>query len=343
MGQALIEAAGAAGIRLTLLDACYLEGGFDTPLEGPQLRFGDGTVGGWIERVQQLRPDGQTRIGAAIHSVRAVPPLAMAEAVGWAQQPGWPLHAHVSEQRREQTESRYLRGTTPLGVLAAAGAVGPRFTAIHGTHLSKKDIAGLATKGAAAACARPPNGISGTASAPRRALQHAGVPLTIGTDSHAMIDGFEEARAIELDGRLASEDSAGCSTPASCSTAATANGMAALGWDAGALAPGRLADFITVRLDTPRTAGADPALAATAVFAATAADVDLVVVGGRRSRLGQATTSAIPDVGRRARRRPSRRCSRDLAGPDRHRRAGHLRSGARAAAPSGRSRRGTGR
>ncbi len=63
--------------------------------------------------------------------------------------------------------------------------------------------------------------------------------------------------------------------------AATANGMAALGWDAGVLAPGKLADFVTIRLDTPRTAGADPSLASTAVFAATAADVDHVVVGGQ--------------------------------------------------------------
>ena len=45
MGHALQQAASDAGIRLTLLDACYLEGGFETPLAGPQLRFGDGTNG----------------------------------------------------------------------------------------------------------------------------------------------------------------------------------------------------------------------------------------------------------------------------------------------------------
>ena len=58
--------------------------------------------------------------------------------------------------------------------------------------------------------------------------------------------------------------------------------MTALGWDAGALAPGRLADFVTIRLDSPRTAGADPSLVATAVFAAAAADVDVVVVDGQQ-------------------------------------------------------------
>jgi formiminoglutamate deiminase len=279
MGRVLMTAAAAAGIRLTLLDACYLQGGFDTPLGGAQLRFGDGTVGGWIERVQQLQPEGQTRLGGAIHSVRAVPPLAIAEAVEWLRLRKWLLHAHVSEQRREQNESRYLRGATPLGVLAAAGAVGPRFTAIHGTHMTKKDIAGLAAEGGGCCLCPTTERDLGDGVGPGPALHRAGVPLSIGTDSHAMIDGFEEARAIELDSRLVAEQR-GVLDAGVLLHAATANGMDALGWDAGRLAAGRLADFFTVRLDTIRTAGSDPSLAATAVFAATAADVDLVVVGG---------------------------------------------------------------
>src|ERR1700729_1737102 len=47
LGRVLIEAARRAGIRITLLDTCYLSGGLSAdgryqPLEGPQLRFGDG-------------------------------------------------------------------------------------------------------------------------------------------------------------------------------------------------------------------------------------------------------------------------------------------------------------
>ncbi len=294
MGQALMEAAADAGIRLTLLDTCYLEGGFESPLEGVQLRFGDGTAGRWIERVQQLQPLGQARIGTAIHSVRAVPPFPMAEAVQWARQEAYPLHAHVSEQRREQTECRFFRGTTPLGVLAAAGAVGPGFTAVHGTHLSKKDIAGLASEeGGCCLCPTTERDL-GDGIGPAPALHQAGIPLSIGTDSHAMIDGFEEARAIELDARLASEKR-DLLDPDILLAAATSSGMAGLGWEAGVLAPGWLADFVTVRLDTPRTAGADPALAATVVFAATAADVDQVVVGGKPVVSG-GTHLAIPDV-----------------------------------------------
>jgi cytosine/adenosine deaminase-related metal-dependent hydrolase len=58
--------------------------------------------------------------------------------------------------------------------------------------------------------------------------------------------------------------------------------MDALGWDAGRLAPGQLADLVTVGLGSVRLAGTHPAGAADhLVFAATAADVTSVLVGGR--------------------------------------------------------------
>jgi formiminoglutamate deiminase len=280
MGQALIEAAGQAGLRLTLLDSCYLTGGFDSPLDGTQLRFGDGSAAGWIERVSQLAPGPMTHIGAAVHSVRAVPPLAIAQVAEWVSQQGWRLHAHVSEQAKEHAECRKLRGTTPLGVLAAAGALTAQFTAVHGTQMSKRDVTGLAAAGGGCCACPTTERDLGDGIGPFAALHRAGVALSIGTDSHAVIDGFEEARAIEMDARQAAHQR-GLLPAAALLDAATVHGAAALGWDAGRLASGQLADFVTVRLDSPRTAGADPALAATAVYAASAADVASVVVGGR--------------------------------------------------------------
>ena len=96
-----------------------------------------------------------------------------------------------------------------------------------------------------------------------------------------MIDPFEEARAVELDERLAS-GRAGDPFPAALLRAATVEGYRALGWHGGTIAPGSVADFVTVGLDgvapgRPRP-DADPA--ASVVFAATAADVRQVVVGG---------------------------------------------------------------
>ena len=73
-GEALIAAAGEAGIRITLLDACYVAGGFGEPPTGAQRRFSDGDAARWAERVDGLADAPHARIGAAIHSVRAVPP-----------------------------------------------------------------------------------------------------------------------------------------------------------------------------------------------------------------------------------------------------------------------------
>ena len=95
-----------------------------------------------------------------------------------------------------------------------------------------------------------------------------------------MVDLFEEARAIELDRRLVTGHRGGLSAE-SLLGAATHQGMTALGWDAGELKPGRLADFTTVELSNSRMAGAGLAdLVPRVVFGASAADIGSVVVGG---------------------------------------------------------------
>ena len=66
----LVEAARRAGVRLTLLDTCYLQGGFDAPLAGPQLRFGDGSVDGWAARADALE-DARRRTRRGGRALRA--------------------------------------------------------------------------------------------------------------------------------------------------------------------------------------------------------------------------------------------------------------------------------
>jgi len=106
--------------------------------------------------------------------------------------------------------------------------------------------------------------------------------LALGSDSHATIDLFEEARALELDERLRTMQR-GCHPVERLLAAATINGHRCLGWDdAGAIEPGRRADLVAVRLDSVRTAGIGSAAAAEAVlFAATTSDVTDVVIDGR--------------------------------------------------------------
>jgi cytosine/adenosine deaminase-related metal-dependent hydrolase len=125
-----------------------------------------------------------------------------------------------------------------------------------------------------------------------RALVDAGSPLCLGSDSHAVVDLFEEARAVELHERLRTERR-GHFTAEDLLSAVTVAGHAALGWpDAGTIAVGARADLVTVRLDTPRTAGADPGQV---VFAATAADVAHVVVDGRHV-VRDGVHCVLPDV-----------------------------------------------
>lgn len=298
MGRALIAAAEDAGVRLTLLDTCYTAGGLDasghTPLDEVQTRFSDGDAEAWAARVDALhgpRATDRVRIGAAVHSVRAVPAEQLPTLLQAAH--GGPLHLHLSEQPAENEACRAHYGRTPTELLAERGALGPATTAVHATHLTDTDIR-LLGDSRTSVCACPSteadlaDGIG-----PFSALRDAGCPLAVGSDQHAAVDPLAEARLVEHYQRLAS-GRRGHFAPAELVHALTEAGQAGLGWpDAGRIAPGQRADLVAVRLDSPRTAGAAPGQV---VLAAGAADVHTVVVDGRtvvnegRHRLG--------DVGR---------------------------------------------
>jgi len=264
-GHAIIAAASETGIRLTLLDTCYLEGGI--------ARFRDRDVTAWSQRVAELRDSEQLRIGAAIHSIRAVDPTAAAQVAEFTGRR--PLHAHVSEQPGENQECLSRYGATPTTVLP----VSANFTAVHATHLTDGDIERLGGAGASICLCPTTERDLADGIGPARRLRDAGSRLAVGSDSQAVIDLFEEARAIELDERLAT-GVRGHHSAADLVSAATANGHACLGWpDGGLIAEGALADLVTVATDSVRTAGT-PADAI--VFSASAADVRDVIVAGRR-------------------------------------------------------------
>lgn len=302
MGHALIAAAADAGIRITLLDTAYLASGFGPRGRGEppgpqQLRFSDGSAEAWAERASALRADdAHVRTGAAIHSVRAVPARELAPVVQWARERSAPLHVHLSEQTAENEACLEAHGRTPAGLLADHGVFGPRTTAVHATHLTEEDIRllGAASTNVCMCPTTERDLADGIGPAPR--LERAGCRLSLGSDSHAVVDLLEEARAMELNERLRSR-TRGHWTAARLLRAATENGHDALGWpEAGRLEEGMLADFTTVSLESVRTAGAVPRTAAeTAVFAATAADVRHTVVGGRHV-VRDGRHAYVPDV-----------------------------------------------
>ncbi|MCI3931150.1 formimidoylglutamate deiminase [Streptomyces sp. AN091965] len=301
MGEALIAAAADAGIRITLLDTAYVASGLRDAAEGAppdqhQLRFSDGTAQAWAERAALLKDREHARVGAAIHSVRAVPARQLGTVAEWAATRGAPLHVHLSEQTAENEACLAVHGRTPTRLLADHGVLGARTTGVHNTHLTDADIALIGGSGTGTCMCPTTERDLADGIGPAPALQRAGSPLSLGSDSHAVIDLFEEARAMELNERLRTH-TRGHWTAAALLRAASADGHAALGWaDAGALEAGRLADFTTVALDSVRTAGAAARLGAeVAVFAASAADVRHTVVGGRHVVRDGAHT-LVPDV-----------------------------------------------
>jgi formiminoglutamate deiminase len=277
MDDAVAEAARRAGIRLVLLDTCYLRAGFHDAdgagLDDVQRRFSDGDVEAWAGRadgVAKANPD--VTVGAAIHSVRAVDERSMGLVAAWARERGVPLHLHLSEQAAENEACVAATGRSPSALAADLDVLGPTTTAVHATNITAEDAALLGWSGTGVCLCPTTERDLADGIGPARALADAGCRLTVGTDSHAVVDLFEEARAIELDQRLATGQR-GLHSPAELLAAATGGA---------AIEVGRPADLCAVDLDSVRLAGADPDdVVSMVVAAATAADVADVVVAGR--------------------------------------------------------------
>lgn len=285
MELALADAAEAAGIRLVLLDTCYLAGGIGRPLGPSQRRFSDGTASAWLGRWARLRDALAGRplvtLGAAIHSVRAVPAKAMAE-IARELPADVPLHVHLSEQPQENEDCVAAYGCTPTGLLARSGLLSPRLTAVHATHLSEDDRRMLGDARVGIAMCPTTEADLGDGIGPARELSDAGAHIAIGSDQNAVIDPLLELRGLEYGERLASGQR-GRFSPAQLWHAGTADGYRALGLrqapDAAAgIAAGEYCDLVELDADSLRTRGAEREQL---VMAATACDVTRVVVGGK--------------------------------------------------------------
>jgi formiminoglutamate deiminase len=294
MNDAVRAAAADAGIRLTLLDTLYLTSG-PSALPGPglnhtQQRFSDQSVRAFLDRHLRLDADANTVVGVAVHSVRAVSPTDIATVVGTVTDA--PLHVHLSEQLAENEACQSAYGKSPSQVLADAGALSPRTVAVHATLVSCNDVSLLGQSGTQTCLCPTTERDLADGIGPGLALHRSGSPISLGTDSQAVIDLFEEARGVEMHERLRTSDR-GHFMPVELVEMLSVNGYAALGWHSGgSITPGGLGDLVAVSTNSVRTAGA---CAEELVFAATSADVsDVVVAGVRRVRNGQ---HALGDVG----------------------------------------------
>ncbi len=284
MERAIVAAASDAGIRLTLLDTCYLSSGFGAPLTTAQARFGDQDARGWANRfaalAEALPQTEEFRLGAAIHSVRAVTEKAVTGVLA-AVGDETPLHVHVSEQPRENSDSLAHYGVTPVALLARAGALGPRTTAIHATHLTAADVQILAQTGTTIGLCPTTEADLGDGIGPAEELARSGCPIVFGSDQNVVIDPFAEAQALEAGQRLAL-GRRGVFSAAELVDGLARGGYGSLGLSGGEIRAGLPCDLVAVDIAAVETVGSS---LARVPMVARANNVHSVVVGGRKSTI----------------------------------------------------------
>ena len=269
MALRLHEAAAAAGIGLTLLPALYrvADFGADAPLE-EQRRFvatvdeilGDGDALG-----RALAADGNRRVGLALHSLRAVPPGDLAEAVAAAEatDPTAPIHIHIAEQITEVRACLSWSETSPVEWLLDHAPVDGRWCAVHATHMTGDETRALAASGAVAGLCPTTEANLGDGVFPLASYLVAGGRWGVGSDSHVSVSPAADLRMLEYSQRLTMHERnvAGGreahSTGRALLEGAWAGGAQASGRSLGAIRRGSRADVVVLDTDHPALVGRD--------------------------------------------------------------------------------------
>ena len=295
MSQRLVRAAARAGIGLTLLPVLYRSSNFGSvpPHEG-QRRFVT-TVDQCLEIVRALRGRGagdpNVRIGLAPHSLRAVPPDALRDALrGFdAIDPAAPIHVHVAEQTKEVDDCLAWSGQRPVEWLLANHAVSSRWCLVHATHLNDREVLALARSGAVAGLCPTTEANLGDGFFPLPAFLAQGGVFGIGSDSNVSTSSVEELRWLEYGQRLLHRRrsvAASAATPSpglALYQGAVDGGARASGRPIAGLAPAQRADFLVIDADTPFLCARGPGeLLDAIVFGGNANPVRDVFVGGRQ-------------------------------------------------------------
>jgi formiminoglutamate deiminase len=205
LAERVVEAALEEGLRIALLRVAYARSGpNDDPLAPAQRRFVDPDPALVLRDVETLRAkyadNPNVRVGIAPHSVRAVPPAWIRELAEAARAMDLPLHMHVAEQPAEIDACLAETNKRPVELLDHLGAIGPRFCAVHATHLSPHE-AKLLAPGFACICPTTERDL-GDGLPDLAALRAAGARICVGIDSHVVCDPLEELRALETGERI---------------------------------------------------------------------------------------------------------------------------------------------
>jgi formimidoylglutamate deiminase len=204
MSAALIAAARETGIGLTLLPTLYMRGGFDLrPLAARQQRFAH-TLDAFLDLLSALRAQQGPglNVGIALHSLRAVPPQALAALLQSGLAAHGPLHIHIAEQTAEVDDCLAATGQRPVAWLLDHAPVDARWCLVHATHMDSTETTRLARSGAVVALCPSTEANLGDGLFPLSAYLEAGGHIAIGSDSNISISPVEELRWLEYGQRL---------------------------------------------------------------------------------------------------------------------------------------------
>ncbi|MEQ8255643.1 MAG: formimidoylglutamate deiminase, partial [Roseovarius confluentis] len=257
MAGRITQAAQDTGIGLTLLPVHYMQGGCDgRALEGGQRRFGSD-----LDLFARLHADSAAlvangpddfAIGVAPHSLRAVPPEALAQAQSIC--PDGPIHMHLAEQVAEVEEVEAHHGARPVEWLLDTAPIDDKWCLIHCTQMTDAETRALAQTGTVAGLCPITESSLGDGIFNGTAYRDAGGRFGIGSDSNIHIALWEELATLDYSQRLRDRSRAAMAT-ADHSTgrvlfdAATRAGAQAAGRASGQVAEGQLADLIAVSTD----------------------------------------------------------------------------------------------
>ncbi len=295
MSERVIAAAHATGIAITHLPVVYANGGFGgQPPGGAQRRFvnDDESLARLLQVLfQRHRDTPGVRIGIAPHSLRAVTPELLRDALSilHAHDAGAPVHLHIAEQTREVDECIAWCGRRPLRWLLDEVGVDARWCLVHATHIDDGETADLAASGAIAGICPTTEGNLGDGLFPALPYLGAGGRFGIGSDSHISVSPIEELRLFEYGQRLLHRrrallgvDAGNPHAGAGLWLSAAAGGAQALGRATGAIAPGLHADLLVLDPETPTLyAKNGDFLLDAMVFAGNVNPVRDVMVGGQ--------------------------------------------------------------
>jgi len=266
LARRVAAGAKAAGIRLSLMPVLYQDGGFGgAPIGDAQQRFRlDIETWALILSALQEGDSGLQTAAAALHSLRAVAPDAMAEAlVAYdAIRPDGPVHIHIAEQQKEVADCLAWSGQRPVAWLLDHAPVDRRWTLVHATHLTEAERTAAARTGAIAGLCPTTEANLGDGIFDFPGWLGDGGAWGVGSDSNVAIDPREEVRWLEYAQRLTRQQRLVASDPESARplgetlwAGAVAGGAQAMGQSCSGLAPGMAADFLVLDPDHPTLAG----------------------------------------------------------------------------------------